>query len=230
MIAGELVRRSPLRILERSTHGGVGEGNVGVFTGPKGVGKTACLVHVATDRLLQGKHVVHVSFSGTPSHIMAWYEDIFAELARQYRLDNTTEAHDSVVKNRIIMNYERGSAEWPRVEKTVRALMENADFSADTVVVDGYAFPEADLEAFRAFRRFAAEAGLELWFSASAPKPSHEGAPALPSSYEADCAVVIALVDRGTHIHLELVRDHGEAVHDVHLKLDPHSLLIAEEG
>jgi hypothetical protein len=220
MIAGELVRRSPLRILERSTHGGVGKGNAGVFTGPKGAGKTACLVHVATDRLLQGKHVVHVSFSGTPSHIMAWYEDIFGELARQYRLDNAMDAHDSVVKNRIIMNYEQDRAEWPRVENTIRALMENADFSADTVVVDGYAFAEADLGAFREFRRFAAKAGLELWFSAHA----------LPASYEDECAVVVALVDRGTHIHLELVRDHGEAVHDVHLKLDPRSLLIAEEA
>ena len=48
--------------------------------GKKGVGKTACLVHIATDQLFLNKHVIHVSFSGDTRHIISWYEDIFKEI------------------------------------------------------------------------------------------------------------------------------------------------------
>ncbi|MBD3239113.1 MAG: AAA family ATPase [Chitinivibrionales bacterium] len=230
MITEELVKRSPLRILERSTHGGIGKGNVGVFAGPKGVGKTACLVHIATDRLLQGKHVIHVSFSDDTSHIEAWYEDIFKELAGRYQLDGAMEAHDSIIRNRVITKFEQDAVQWPRVESTIRSLMENAAFSADTVVIDGYGFPTADVEAFSAFRQFAAEVGLEVWLSASVGEPAADAAvPTLLTPYLEECAVVIVLVDKGTYIHLELIKDHGNPIEDVHLKLDPQILLIAEE-
>lgn len=230
MITEELVKRSPLRILERSTHGGVGKGNVGIVAGPKGVGKTACLVHIATDRLLQGKHVIHVSFSDDTSHIEAWYEDIFKELAERYQLDGAMEAHDSIIRNRVITKFEQDAVQWPRVENTIRSLMENADFSADTVVVDGYGFPASDVEAFAAFRRFAADAGLEVWLSASVAEPlADQAVPALLKPFLDECAVVIVLVDKDAYIHLELIKDHGNPVEDVHLRLDPHILLIAEE-
>lgn len=233
MIAKELVSRSPLRILERSTHGGVGKGNIGVIAGQKGVGKTACLVHIATDRLLAGKHVIHVSFSDDTRHIEAWYEDIFQELSRRYTLDGAMEAHDSIIRNRVIANFDQHAIAWPKVEKTVRALMQDASFSVDTIVIDGYAFPQEDLEAFRAFRQFAAEAGLEVWLSASLDEsPKSIGADSPPEHlqlYGEDIAVKIVLIDKGSYIHLGLIKDHGNQVQDVHLKLDPQILLIAEE-
>ena len=37
----QLNKRSPLRVFERSLHGGLGKGNIGVVTSRKGVGKTA---------------------------------------------------------------------------------------------------------------------------------------------------------------------------------------------
>ncbi len=78
----ELFKRSPLRILESSIHGGLGKGNIGVLASRKGVGKTACLVHIATDKLLQGKPVIHVTYASPGGHIINWYEDIFKELAK----------------------------------------------------------------------------------------------------------------------------------------------------
>ncbi len=53
MVKSELINRSPLRILEKSIQGGVGKGNIGVIASRKGVGKTACLVHIATDNFLE---------------------------------------------------------------------------------------------------------------------------------------------------------------------------------
>ena len=62
MIKEERNRRSPLRILEKSIHGGLGKGNIGVIAAKKGVGKTACLVHIATDQLFLNKHVIQAYY------------------------------------------------------------------------------------------------------------------------------------------------------------------------
>ena len=53
--------RSPLRLLEKGLHGGLGAGNVGALVAGAGVGKSAFLVGVATDELLRGGTVLHVS-------------------------------------------------------------------------------------------------------------------------------------------------------------------------
>ena len=52
--------QSPLRILEQSSHGGLGRGNLGVVMARAGVGKTAFLVHIALDTLLRDRKVFHV--------------------------------------------------------------------------------------------------------------------------------------------------------------------------
>src|SRR4030042_6358623 len=105
MVIEELVKRSPLRILESSIHGGLGKGNIAVLASRKGVGKTACLVHIATDKLFQDKPVIHVSYSSRVDHIISWYEDIYRELARRMDLDPDAEIHDELVRKRGIMNF-----------------------------------------------------------------------------------------------------------------------------
>ncbi len=69
MLKTELIQRSPIRVLEKSIHGGLKKGELGVFTARKGVGKTACLAHVALDDLLRGNNVLHISFADNPRHI-----------------------------------------------------------------------------------------------------------------------------------------------------------------
>ena len=87
MVRKELIQRSPLRILEQSTQGGLGKGNIGVIAARKGIGKTACLVHIATDSLFQERQVIHVSFAANTQHLVSWYEDIFSEIAERFHLD-----------------------------------------------------------------------------------------------------------------------------------------------
>ena len=74
MLKKELNNKSPLRILEKTTQGGLGKGNLGVFAARRGMGKTACLVHFALDALLQGRKVLHLSFAENAEHILSWYE------------------------------------------------------------------------------------------------------------------------------------------------------------
>ncbi len=85
MVREELNKRSPLRIFENSIHGGLGNGNLGVIASRHGIGKTACLVHMATDKLFRDEHVIHISFSQNVNHVIAWYEDIFKEITSKKR-------------------------------------------------------------------------------------------------------------------------------------------------
>jgi hypothetical protein len=234
MIARELIRHSPLRILEKSTHGGLAVGTIGVIAGYKGVGKTACLVHIATDQLLQDKHVIHISFKSNADHVLLWYEDIFAELARRNNLDSVSAEHDRVAHNRIVMNFEQDGLHWPRIQKSLGTMITSCKLKVDTVVVDGYDFSKATAEEMARVREFALSNGLRFWFSCSlSRKPSLDKPLSLPgylNKLMSHIAVAVVMVNCDTHVHLQLLKDHEFKVDDdMHLKLDPQSLLIAEK-
>jgi hypothetical protein len=234
MVKKELVRRSPLRILEKSTRGGLGKGNIGVVAGRKGLGKTACLVHIATDQLLQEKHVIHLSFSGNIDHIVTWYEDIFQELSKRYKLDCAMDVHDDIIRNRIVMNFEQGKVGVDKIEKNVRLLIEKGNFTVETIIVDGYDFSSASAEEFQRFKRFAGDNGFEIWFSAALKedmKPGSNRIPRVLEPFTDNIAIIICLQPRGDFTHLSLAKDHdAKMASDMHLKLDPRILLIAEEN
>ena len=125
MIMEDLISRSPLRILENSIHGGLGKGNIGTLASLKGVGKTACLVHIATDKLFQRKPVIHVSYASRVDHIISWYEDVFRQLAGGADPGAAAEIHDELVKIRVIMNFSQAGMRTEQVLKSLEALIQD---------------------------------------------------------------------------------------------------------
>lgn len=236
MIRNELVSRSPLRILERSTKGGVGKGNIGIIAGKKGIGKTACLVHIATDQLLQEKHVIHVSYAANTNHIIVWYEDIFNELTRRNTLDSAMDVHDDMIKNRVIMNFRQNGVSSSQIEHSIRSMIQDGHFRADVIVVDGYDFSIATPEDFHNYKKLASEMGIEIWFSASLNPDTttynQKGMPNILESFTDDIAILVCLEQHADAVHLRLIKDHDiyPASDNLHLKLDPQILLIAEEN
>jgi hypothetical protein len=234
MVKRELNKRSPLRILEKSTHGGLGKGNLGVIAARRGVGKTACLVHIATDQLLQDKQVIHVSFATDPSHIMDWYEDIFREIAEKFGLESAMSVHNEMIRHRIIMNFNQKGIKLSQVLGSLRSMIREGHFAADCIVVDGYDFNQATVEEFEEVRGFASEQALEFWFSASLgyqrPEYNENGIPRILEELISQFSILVCLRPDEKHIRLQLVKDHETMVsEDLHLKLDPKSLLIARQ-
>lgn len=234
MLKSELVKNSPLRILEKTTHGGVGKGNLGAIASKPGVGKTACLVHIATDQLLQGKHVIHVSFTKTPAHIISWYEDIFQELSVRLALENTMDVHDDLVKNRVIMNFHQAGVKIDMVARSLRSMIKDGGFKADCVIVDGFDFSQGTLDDIRVFKALAEELAVEIWFSVSLKDENmaadQNGIPALLAGYVDLFAIVISLTSEEGFIRLNLRKDHdNKAASDLHLRLDPKILLITRD-
>jgi len=234
MIKKELITRSPLRILEKSTQGGVGNGNIGVITARKGVGKTACLVHIATDKLFQAKHVIHVSFADDTTHIVSWYEDIFQEIARRYKLDNAMDIHDEITKNRVIMNFKQDNVTTEQVLKSINSMIRDARFSADLIVIDGYDFSKITKEELGCFKKFARELQVEIWFSTTLPREKQffddNGFPVILKDFIDHISILIHLEAKEDYVQLKLIKDHDQLPSKtLHLKLDPQILLIAEK-
>jgi hypothetical protein len=233
MLREELIRRSPLRILETSIHGGLGKGNVGVLASRKGVGKTACLVHISTDKLFQQKPVIHVSYSSRVDYIINWYEDIFKEIAKSLNLESTTDLHEEVIKNRVIMNFNQEGAKTEQVLRSLEALIQYGKFAAETIIVDGYNFIQSSSEDLKKFKDFAAKVGLEVWFSASLkgddPLFDDRGLPHELKRYLDSIDVLITLHSVENIVQLRLVKDHDYPTpSELRLGLDPGTLLIAE--
>ena len=231
----ELIRRSPLRVLEKSISGGLGKGHVGVLASRKGVGKTACLVHIAADKLLQDEHVIHVSYASRVDHIVTWYEDIFKEIAKKPKMRAALDEFDELIRRRVIMNFKQDGAKTEQVLRSLEAMIVHGNFQAQTVIVDGLDFAQAGPGDLLKFKDLARRLGLEVWFSASLkkeePQFDERGIPYELADHLGAIDVLISLQHHGDHVHFNLVQDHGRlAAKDLRLKLDPTTLLIAKEG
>ncbi|MCL2792160.1 MAG: hypothetical protein FWD87_03640 [Spirochaetaceae bacterium] len=233
MVKEELVKRSPLRTLEKVLDGGLGKGNIGVIASKKGIGKTAFLVHIATDKLCSDNPVIHVSFSKRTDHIISWYDDIFNEISKTKNLENAIDIYEEIIRKRVIMNFNQQDIDVPRILSSLEAMITSGNFKAGTVIIDGLKIDEAGEKGLKAIKEFAKKLNLEIWISASLkiddPVFSEKGIP-----YELenvlDCIdVLLTLQYDNQKIRMDIVKDQdGIGVVNSQLSLDPKTLLIDE--
>ncbi|HAP44367.1 MAG: hypothetical protein A2087_03890 [Spirochaetes bacterium GWD1_61_31] len=233
MLKEELIKKSPVRILEKGIEGGLMAGNIGVISSRKGIGKTSVLVQLAMDKLMQNKKVIHVSFTTQTSYVIAWYENIFTEVAKRKSLEHFGDVHDELVKNRVIMNFNQDSIDVNQMIKSLRALIADGGFNAESVIIDGFDFARAAVDHMTKMRAFAKEMNLEVWFSCTMagqePLLDKHNVPVILRNYLDNISVLINLDPQVEYIHFIVVKDHDRMnPADLHIKLDAKTLLIAE--
>lgn len=233
MVKSELIQRSPLRILEKSINGGVGRGNIGMIASKKGVGKTACLVHIATDKLFRDRHVIHVSFSKRTDHIISWYEDIFNEISKRKNLENALEIHDEIIRNRVIMNFNQKGIDVSQILKSLEAMIVNGNFKADAIIIDGFEIEQMSVEGLNRLKEFARGLNLEVWISASLRKEDpvfdENGFPYELKDVVSGIDVLVTLKYDEQNVRMDVIKDHDNpSPFDSHLYLDPKTLLILD--
>jgi hypothetical protein len=251
MYAKEVNEHSPLRILDKSIHGGLGKGNLGVVMARAGVGKTACLVQIGLDDLMRGKDVLHVALGQTLEHVQSWYDALFDDLATRTALEEKDTVRAQVVKHRIIKSFADHSLPPERLERTLAMFEQHMSFKPSAILIDGYDWTgghvvrdpgqslvplapvAADLGALKAI---AKRLGAELWISAQ----THRGETGThPTQLTPPCAAYEKLIDvavflepHGHHIDVRLLKDHGTtpAPVDTHLHLHPDTLALWSNG
>ena len=230
----QLNSMSPLRVFEESINGGLGKGNLGVIVSKHGVGKTACLVHLATDKLFKGENVIHVSFSGNVEHVINWYKEVFKEIAEIQSLDDAAMIYNSILANRVVMNFSQEQVPIDKVLSSLESLISQGSFKADTILFDGFKLTVASEEDIEKIKAFAEKMQLEIWFAVSPVRPdvvyNEYGVPNTLEKYFDQIDVLVALKydDKSDKVMMTVVRSHGENVpKPAKVALDPKTMLIA---
>jgi hypothetical protein len=215
-----------MRLLEKSLHGGLGPGNLGVVVAGHGVGKASFLVGVALDELLRSGRVLHVSMTHSVSHIRDHYDTVFEELAATAHLEDEAQVHVDIDRNRSIRVYPRNALTIAKLRDAVKVESE-ISAKPSLIVIEGLNFKTTSREDFVELKELAGELAAEIWLSISSKK---EQIAQLPASVErvADLvSVVLALEPGDDAMLLRALKDHENPdLTDIHVALDPRTLLL----
>ena len=240
MFRKDVNERSPMRVFEKSMHGGLGRGNLGVVASRAGVGKTAMLVQIALDDLLRDRKVLHISHDNAVDHVRAYYDECFHDLVATMRLDNPEQEHLDIERNRLIYSHlgfvkasppsiRGGESSIKKIRETVTFAREVAHFEPDVIIVEGFDFQNANEDGVRALQTLARERGVELWASATVDAPA-KGVPEQLVRFIDAISVVVYLAAEHENVRIRLLKDHdNKELADLHLRLDPHSMRVIDE-
>jgi hypothetical protein len=232
-----------MRVFERSIHGGLGRGNVGVVAAGPGVGKTPVLVQIALDELLRDRRVLHISHKHAVDHVRAYYGEIFHDLSTMSKLEQPEAVSLDLERHRLILSLMAENAGAPSSQRGARSSLTKtldavamardvAHFEPDIIVIDGIDLEHAADDALAVLGGLARERNVELWISArTATAPATDrGLPPPLDRFASSLSVVIFLRPERDVVRLRLLKDHDSAdVADLHLRLDPHTLRIVDE-
>jgi hypothetical protein len=232
----EVNAQSPLRILEQSIRGGLGKGNLGVVIAPAGVGKSACLVQIGLDDLMQEKAVLHVAVGQTVEHVSAWYDALFDDLAETVELADRGEVRETIGRRQLIRSFPEGAFTPARLDEALAEVETHLRRVPSAILVDGFewARPGAGAEV-AALKATARRVGAELWMTARTSAGVDLGkARSVPPPCDRHAALIdVALVLEpvGSLVKLRLVKDFdGPTATDVHVTLHSLTLRLMKEG
>ena len=159
----DLIAHSPVRYFDNATSASLKDGEMGLVTSKKGLGKTSIHVQFGIDSLLNDKALVHVSFDQQSSNVIAWYSSVMAEIAKKKNF-NLDEVSEEIVRNRTILNFNQETFTLPKVVNTLKALKEGG-ITIAAVVVDGLDLAKTSADDLKVFADFVKAEKMTAWFS-----------------------------------------------------------------
>jgi len=226
----DFISVSPLRILEKASQQRLGPGNLGVLVARAGVGKTACLIHIAFDKIFRQKKLVHISLEEGPEKVASYYNVIYYDLLKALHIDDDYEYRVLMERNRMTLAYLNQSFDLERLKANLKNLTERLDFKPDTLIVDGLDFEKAEREVFEGLKKIALEFETEIWFSALSHRhiteTNERGIPYPCDKFDDLFSIIIQLQPEQTGIFLKLLKDHDRyQIPENSIRLDPNTFL-----
>ncbi len=218
--------RSPLRLLEKGLHGGLGAGNLGVVIAGHGVGKTSVLVGVALDELLRSGRVLHVCLDDTVAHVRAYYDTVFEDLAATTHLENEAEVHAEVDRLRNIRVYPPNALTASKLRDAVK-LESEVGVKPSLLVLEGLDVETIPRDDLADIKRLAEELAAEVWISASSESERVREIPEGIRRVDDLVSVILALEPGPEAVALRALKDHDNPdLSALHVALDPRTLLL----
>jgi len=227
----DFIEISPLKLLEMSSRKELGRGKLGVLMARAGVGKTACLINIAFDKLFRGEKLVHISLEDTPEKVTSYYNVIFYDLVKALNMKNETENKMLFDRNRMILAYMNKSFEIRRLKENLKTLVDKIEFLPDSLIVDGLDFENAGRDIFEGFKELASDFNVEIWFSALSHRHitdvNERGIPYPCNRMDDLLNIIIQLQPTQSGVFLKLIKDHDSPVMpDASVRLDPNTFLV----
>ncbi|OCC15725.1 hypothetical protein DBT_0649 [Dissulfuribacter thermophilus] len=231
MLKHDLIKRNPLRLLDSEGSRILGEGEFGGVVARAGVGKTAFLVQVAMDSLLNGKNVLHISLDQPVKKVCLWYEEVFNSITEEYNFKNGNTLWEEILLHRFIMTFKSGDFNIEILEERLNDLIEQGIFFPQVCLVDGLKFDETVREILNELKLLAKDQGFPCWFSIK----SHRDEPKVESGFPVSLAqvedlfdVVFELAPSTNEIEIRVLKDKAGRFKDPgdRVVLDPSTFLM----
>ncbi|MGP1496405.1 MAG: hypothetical protein ACTTJG_06360 [Treponema sp.] len=225
MVKQDLINHSPVRLFEKISDGGLKSGQMGLITAKKGLGKTSVLVQFGLDALIQDKPLVHVSFDQHSSNVITWYENVLSEIGKKKNFGDTTELNESIVSNRIILNFNQENFTLPKVVRTIKALKEGGT-NISAIVVDGADFSKISKEDIASVADYVKSEKIVAWFSDTneAAKLSET----VSKDFLPYFSTVGHLASSGNSVELTVLKSDDKEIEPVSLKIDSKTMLMSK--
>ena len=225
MVKQDLINHSPVRMFEKMYDGGLKSGQMGLITAKKGLGKTSVLVQFGLDALIQDKPLVHVSFDQHSSNVITWYENVLSEIGKKKNFGDTTELNESIVSNRIILNFNQENFTLPKVVRTIKALKEGGT-NISAIVVDGADFSKISKEDIASVADYVKSEKIVAWFSDTneAAKLSET----VSKDFLPYFSTVGHLASSGNSVELTVLKSDDKEIEPVSLKIDSKTMLMSK--
>ena len=214
----DLIAHSPVRYFD-ATNAALKDGEMGLVTAKKGLGKTSVLVQFGIDSLLNDKALVHVSFDQQSSNVIAWYSSVLAEIAKKKSF-NLDDVNEEIVRNRTILNFNQETFTLPKVVNTLKALKDGG-IKIGAVVVDGLDLAKVADADLKCFADFVKAEKMTAWFSFTNEASDLKGT--LDAGKLDSFATVAHLANEGNALSLTLLKNGSGKVN-----LDAKTLLMCK--
>ena len=229
MLKNDLILRNPLRLLGHENEAIVPEGGFGAVLARAGVGKTALIVQVALNTMLQHRNVLHVSLDDPVEKVNLWYQQVLNSLAHQYHVRQIKDLWESIQMNRFIMTFKVEGFSVPKLEERVKDLTEQQIFNPHMVIIDGLPFDDRLRGPLEGLKAFSENHRLHLWFTVTTHRHEEPAADGLPVQLSAVADLfdaAIQLQPEGNKIHIRSLKGGPAETRDQ--LLDPATMLIMD--
>ena len=143
-----------------------GPGELGVLLARAGVGKTACLTHIALEQLLRGLPVLHVCVDEMPEKIKVWYLELLKNMSTSQSREELMKLQLRIEPLRFILAYLHHTFNPGKLEQSLANLKDQTNFKPSMVVLDGLDFDRVSRSTIEELRSFAQRHSVSLWMSA----------------------------------------------------------------
>ncbi|HET6488646.1 MAG TPA: AAA family ATPase [Syntrophales bacterium] len=233
MFKKDLILRNPLRSLGGGSEEIMTAGSFGAVLAPAGVGKTAFLVQLALNAMLQEKNVLHISLDEPVTKVSIWYEKLFQDLTGRSTWTKLDGVLEDLLPHRFIMTFKVEGFSVPKLEERLTDLTAQNIFQPEMVLIDGFPFREAARERLMALKLLAGRLGVSVWFTVHTHRheqPTADGMPPALAQAGDLFDVILQLEPKGPDIKIQPLRGIAADPAQGALLLDPATMLIRDEG